>query len=287
MFRKSLLLVWLVLAQLALAPFCLAWGEEGHQIVAEIAQDRLATNAKREVRKLLGSESMVEVSTWADEYRGTHLKTGPWHYVNIQISEDGKPGRLSAATQGSEENVVAKITEFEVVLADKDASKEDRAQALKFLIHFVGDVHCPAHCVQRRYGNLENDKGGNEERVKYPGAKGTEKLHKVWDTTIITQELLGNSTPTEYADGLAKKLDGMADEVGEWRKAQTPGDWATESNGVAAEYMYRGVPMTPPEDGKAIRLKGDYGQVGAPVVERQLMKAGVRLADILNGLFPG
>src|SRR5690349_12908753 len=148
--------VVIVLTLLLPAHSALAWGPDGHKIVADIAESRLTPQAKAAIADLLGGTddtSLASIANWADSIRRDREETAPWHYVDIPYEmsgfdpqRDGKDGN----------NVIAKLQEFANVLNDRKASREQRAEALKFIVHFMGDLHQPMHCVERN-----GDKGGN------------------------------------------------------------------------------------------------------------------------------
>src|SRR5882672_5025159 len=179
--KRSIGLVAIV--GLLLPSLVLGWGGDGHQIVCLIAEARLAPAAKAAIHELLGDDvsiSDAEVANWADQIRRERRSTAPWHYVNIPIAattfdpnRDGKNGN----------NVIAKIAEFERVLSDKNAAKADRAEALKFLVHFVGDLHQPLHCADR-----DGDKGGNARLVFFGDRQKAVNLHQVWDSLILLRQ---------------------------------------------------------------------------------------------------
>src|SRR5262249_3543943 len=112
------------------------------------------------------------------------------------------------------------------------------------------------------------------------------KLHNIWDTAII-EDMLVNQKPVEYADNLAKELDSpaMKPKISEWRQHDTPEAWAAESHRLAVQYAYRGIPVDQPRD-KTPQLDEAYVNDASKVIKEQLEKAGVRLADMLNDVFP-
>jgi hypothetical protein len=130
--------------------FSHAWGGDGHQIVCLIAEDHLTPAAKAGIHDLLGKDvniSDAEIASWADQVRRERKATGPWHYVDIPVdaqafdeARDGKRGS----------NVIDKINDFKAVLKNPNASKSDRAEALKFLVHFVGDRDRQAYRIPRQ-----------------------------------------------------------------------------------------------------------------------------------------
>jgi nuclease S1 len=130
---------------------CFAWGRDGHQIAAEIASRHLSTKAQACVQNLLPGQSLADVSVWADEIKGARRSTAPWHYADMAPGEKEFDLARDCPKNGC---VVSAIQRYCGVLKDEKASPADRAEALKFLIHFVGDVHCPMHVA------YAHDKGG-------------------------------------------------------------------------------------------------------------------------------
>src|SRR6266513_1527370 len=125
-----------------------------------------------------------------DQIRRERRETAPWHYVNIPIEADG----FDESRDGKRgDNVIDRIEHFEHVLADTTASKEDRAEALKFLVHFVGDIHQPLHCADRN-----GDKGGNGRLVFYLDRQTAVNLHSVWDTSLL-RSYMGSTRVADYA----------------------------------------------------------------------------------------
>ena len=151
-----------------------AWGTEGHQVIALIAQSQLTAKARAEVDRLLAQEpgaTLASVSTWADEHRNP--STAPWHYVNFprgnciyDEQRDCPDGRC----------VVVAIKK-ELALLASGAPDDKRLNALKYVVHFVGDVHQPLHA------GYFDDKGGNMYQLQ-AFMKGS-NLHAVWDTGLI------------------------------------------------------------------------------------------------------
>jgi hypothetical protein len=260
-----------------------AWGPEGHAIVAEIAEARLTDAARAQVVQLLNAEGhqhLDQVSSWADDYRETHRETAPWHFVDIPLSASGYDVSRDCAGGNC---VVAQIQHFAAVLADKTAAPADRLMALKFVVHFVGDIHQPLHDEDN------GDKGGNDIHLTYFG-KST-NLHAVWDGGVIEQALGvklgphfapnltatsqeatvlgGNVTATQAASwapsGLASQLDSATVQ------------WANDSHAVA-KTAYQDLPAAPRPHGWDQTYQGEIW----PIIQGQLARAGVRLAELLN-----
>lgn len=278
-----------MLAALCLVAFpALAWGPEGHGIVADIAQRHLTPAALREVRRLLaleGKENLDQVSSWADDYRQDHRSTGPWHYVDIPLDASG----YDAARDCPRGNcVVAKLPHFVHVLADRSATPEQRLVALKWVVHLVGDIHQPLH------NEDHDDKGGNTVQLVYFGTPTN--LHRIWDTAIIEHALGLHMQPDFSFDhaatrAAAVRMDGSIDTAMRERWSPPHPDtsieaaavrWSDHAHALARTVAYADLPSRR----QRRRDKGwseAYQQRTWPVVRTQLEAAGVRLADVLNG----
>jgi hypothetical protein len=260
-----------VLLVFGAAGTALAWGDEGHRIVAEIAEQYLKAGTAHQVRELLALENattLAEVSTWADKIRGQRRETARWHYVNIPIHPPaGTPAAYDAARDcPNGDCVVAKIDELAAVLGDKAGhDSRDRLEALKFVVHFVADVHQPLHAAN------DGDRGGNDVRVTFMGRQTN--LHAVWDTGILFAAEIGDERA--YALQLARSIRPI--ELDQWRDGSAT-TWATESNDIARRLIYGEWPHGPDA------LRGSYAETALPVVSVQLEKAGVRLAAVLNAI---
>ena len=245
-----------------------AWSAEGHRVIALIAQSHLTPAAQASVARLLaieGFSDMAAIASWADEFRGRHRETAPWHFVNIPL----EAAAYDAARDCPALNcVVTKIDQFAAVLADRTASDRKREIALKFLVHLVGDLHQPLHSTDH------GDRGGNEIVVLYRGDRSN--LHHVWDSELV-RNVAG---PDEAA--FARRLDPAVGSAAIARlSAGTPVDWVNESHRQAVSFAYGGLPESPDED-----LAGEYARSARPVVASQLLKAGLRLAALLNAALP-
>jgi hypothetical protein len=272
-FRLVSLLVVTFLSPLPLR----AWGALGHKTIACIAQDRLNPRARIEVRKILGQErDLPSVSTWADAIVRERPETAPWHYLNLDVRSGQGPFELETACR-QQDGVVVQIEKDLRVLREPFANKVEKREALKFLIHFVGDLHQPLHCAD------DQDRGGNEKWFKIPrsdgkGREGWESLHAYWDDLLGMRKTL---SPHVLARELESKLD--SDEVANWPRG-TPGQWAYESFLIAQNDIYDKLPSGPlPKNRWGRELSGDYtnGKMKR-LMEQQLLKAGIRLAYLLN-----
>jgi hypothetical protein len=253
---------------IAVTSDALAWGTEGHHIVAEIAEQYLEPAAVRQVRELLALENattLTEVSAWADAIRSQRRETARWHFVNIPIHPPGgMPQGYDAAHDCPRDDcVVGAIERFTAVLHDKDAPARDRLEALKFVVHFVADLHQPLHASN------DGDRGGNTVAVILNERETS--LHAVWDWGILAPAVGGDERV--YALKLTHAITSAERDL--WSAGGTVA-WATESYQIAQRLIYAEWPHGPGA------LPDDYVAKALPLVNAQLEKAGVRLAAVLN-----
>lgn len=282
-FRRPVSRVFLtVLAFTLAAPPrpALAWGGRGHRTIARVAQERLSPAALRGIRDLLDDgDDLVDVASWADNEAyevPRYRSSGPWHYVNVPITADRYGDRY--CRDGN--CVVAKVPEFRKVLADAGKSRRERLDALRFLVHLVGDVHQPLHVGDH------DDRGGNGTQVQFLGRTGN--FHRVWDSGLIEET---GDNDRNWAERIRKRIRDNPADARRW--ASDPVEtWADESL-QAARLAYRG-PLRPGDAAKntgprvrnGSRLERDYHEFGLAIVEDRLARAAVRLAHELNAIWP-
>lgn len=244
------------LAALSSAPSVHAWGSTGHRAIGRLAERHLSPEAARAVRELLAPEQLAYVTTWADEIRSEAdwAKADPWHYASVP---DGQS--IEATVRNPAGDVLEALARFEKVLADRSAPRGERAQALKWIAHLVGDLHQPLHV-----GRAE-DQGGNGTVVLWFGEPSN--LHTVWDSTLIQHSELSFTELAELVDRSTEA------ETRAWRAA-SPADWAKESQELRAAVYAIG----------DRRLSWRYVHDHWPVVQRRILQAGVRLAATLERL---
>ena len=154
-----------------------AWGRTGHRVIAKLAVRHLTGEARAEIKALLEpGESLADASTWADEIRGRMRHTAPGHYVDVPLDEPRYDDKFAGDTP-EKGFIVPKIRELRLVLKDRSRPVEARRQALRFLVHFVEDLHMLLHVGEN------HDKGGNNLQVRCFD-RGS-NLHHVWDSGII------------------------------------------------------------------------------------------------------
>jgi S1/P1 Nuclease len=242
---------------------------------------------------------MGEASTWADDVR-PERKNGPWHYIDIPrgVSRDTGDGNL-APYCGKEGCVNEALTAQIAILKNKSAEPTKRTEALRYIIHFVGDLHQPLHST------TNDDEGGNCVPLKFFRRKPREhnhgyspNLHNVWDSAIIERDAEGADSH-EYADRLDETY---AASFEQWQKAGIHiDDWVWESHDYAEKNVY--APLTPKvgieqpmpvhactDDNNIgarlfeehITLSEPYQDQAAPIAELRIAQASIRLALILN-----
>jgi hypothetical protein len=275
------------------SPSVFAWGDEGHQIVALIAEHYLDPRVQLRVQQLLATDasglvpdsSMATEATWADRYRDSdrdagalrYRQTRQWHYVDLALdapdmdracfAHPALPAGTPASAGPAADCVVDKIDQFEAELADPRTSGDEQRLALQFLLHLVGDLHQPLHASD------DADEGGNLKRVSARGLR-TGNLHHYWDVEFVRQ--LGEQ-PQPVSQQLLARIS--AADVKAWQRGSTA-DWARESFALAKALAYGALPA-PGERGQ-YRLSSGYVRDAVDAVQLQLSRAGVRLAAVLN-----
>ena len=241
-----------------------AWGPTGHRVAARFAEDRLTPRALAALHQLLGPGVRIsDASTWADEEREIPGSLS-WHYVNVPITASRY--NLKFCQAGG--CVVSKIEDFRRILADRNAPKAERQQALKFLIHLIADLHQPLHVGDNK------DHGGNLLQIRFFDIGSN--LHRVWDSQIIERHTVNEQVWLWDLTFLANPKM-----VLEWSKG-APEDWATESL-LIAKSAYR-LPEAQTIIRPGARLGAEYYNLALQIIQRQLAKAGIRTAFILNGI---
>ena len=248
------------------------------------------------------NDLMADAATWADDIKSTE-KTGQWHYVDIPLavsdsSEDAMQwcAALGPLQEGKDRTgCILNATAYELrLLRDKDQSAAIRAKALRYVIHFLGDISQPLHDADN------HDQGGNCTSIAVSFLDKPANLHGIWDYALLANELqqkkvtqaqLAATIDQEHAGDQASGLDLQA--------------WAWEGHAIAATVVYGNLtpklPVAPADAGLADRPACDAGRAKAagmhiaiaqpyidaamPVIHQQIGRAGYRLADVLNQIF--
>jgi len=241
-----------------------AFGPLGHRIIGLLAERQLTPAAAAQVRQLLAGEpepTLAGVSNWADELRDSDPERGKatarWHYVNFPRGDCA----YAPARDCPDGNcVVAAINRNFLALSDRHRSDAERAEALKFLVHLIGDVHQPLHA------GYQDDRGGNQFQISYRGDGWN--LHSVWDSLIVDSRQLDAD---DYADVLMKQSPLPFDATRHSDRSVL--EWAQESCRIVQQPDF--YPVTH-------KLDDAYLLAHRSLLEQRLRQAGARLADMIN-----
>ena len=256
----------------------LAWGPQGHRLVALVAERHLTPTARQAVNRLLDGRSMADIAVWADDYRDGVAQTGFWHYVNIppdarSYDRDRDCPRQPGVAAGAPADmwrdcVVDRIRYNEERLADRTLDRLDRAIALKFLVHFVGDIHQPLHAsaIERGGNGVLVRLFGSDTCGGSPARPAPCNLHAAWDVQLIAHRGLSDS---RYLALLETRVtqDGLLQQpIG------TAAEWAMESLVLSNAIML-------PQKGEVDEA---YFRKHLPSIDERLARGGTRLAALLN-----
>ena len=318
--RATIFACLLVFVAVSLPTPARAWGCEGHQVVALLAEKHLTPHALAMAKKILadgpidpslsrfckegGADPLADASTWPDDIRGIRPEASPWHYIDIPRGT--KLRDIEKFCDAKEGCVTRAIADDLAILRSADADPQKRGDALRFLIHFVGDLHQPLHAV------TNNDQGGNcvpvaffdvAPQIRNPQTESySPNLHGVWDTNILAK-----ATEGKTVDQVASDLDqSFRKQMARWQKGSTDVDtWAWESYQLAVKNVYGKLPVrVPVESPQPVTSCADdnhvsarmlklnehlvepYQNMAVPIVRARLAQAGARLAVLLNQLWP-
>ncbi len=236
----------------------LRWGQIGHRTTGQVAEQHLTPKAAKHVKRVLGNQSLAEVSTWMDNIKSDDAYNfmSPWHYVTIPAGET-----YETAEKAEEGDIIWALEKVVKELKEGNLSKEKEAENLKILVHLVGDLHQPLHV-----GN-GTDRGGNDVRVQWFGSNSN--LHRVWDSGMIDGKQLSYTELASFVNHPTKN------EVKEWQSS-TIRDWAHESSAL----------LTQVYDFPANKRLGySYSYKNWDTVQQRLVKAGVRMAGLINEIY--
>lgn len=263
-----------VLAGALLAAPAQAWGPTGHRISAKIAEDNINGRTRARIGEILGSEGLPEASTWPDEERSNPAPfwqetASPYHYVTLPAGVS-----VEDMSHPAEGDALTALDGFTITLRDETASREEKALALRFVVHLVSDLHMPLHA-----GN-GTDRGGNDFIADWFGTQTN--LHWVWDEGMILRQHLSYS---EYTARLESRIG--TQQVLEWWQAE-PAIWISESTQLRDQIypetggeLGEGTPESP------AMLSYRYHWTWMPVAETRLAQSGIRLAAYLDWVFAG
>jgi hypothetical protein len=290
--KKTIIPIIVMLFIISSSQFVSAWGPNGHRIIAEIAEQHLTPKALKAIKEILDSRPMAKCCIWADFiYSEKPWKfSKKWHYINVKESEDNKKEMMLVLEKSHEDpeinNVIEAIDYFtDILMGDKNKIKEFKervekegatlynhnleATALSFLTHFVGDVHQPMHV------GLPSDRGGNN--VKLLWFNKNSNLHRLWDTELIESEFLSFSDYVRFINFSTKQ------KVQSYQESEVV-DWALESIEVCRQ-VYKELDLDPSEKYKIPTLGYQFSHDYIETLNDRLLRAGIRLAGLLNKIF--
>jgi hypothetical protein len=234
-----------------------------------VAESYLTPETKKAIAELLHGQKISDIASWADDVRSSHPETGPWHYVDIpkdQVKFDrDRDCPLNAANPKSpwRDCATDRILYFEGRLGDESLPQDQRAEALKYLVHFIGDIHQPFHAIG-------DARGGNGISVAFLGSNqcGSYKcnLHGVWDESILEHRGLSNE---KYRDLLLKEI-----KENNWERMNggEPTTWANVSHHYAVNAFAPNGAL----------LDHNYVNEETKIVDAELALGGLRMARVLN-----
>jgi hypothetical protein len=283
-FRKIALSCWF------LVPLPLfAWWETGHQTIARIAAAHLTPAARARIAQILDVENtpeavadaMAQASTWADETK-RETRTGAWHFIDLAIQDTRSDITLRCKDNDC---APARIRLFAAQLASNEAEyRWSNRDALRYLIHFVGDIHQPLHAISNA------DQGGNCERLN-PYIGQAKNLHALWDGELVNELNLSDKALATHLEERAQDIS-VAGSVDDWT-------WESHELAIADVYQALQIPTQPVEFPASctdaplaigelqLDISTAYISKMKPVAENQLLKGGLRLAKLLNETFAG
>lgn len=273
-----------------------AWGDKGHQLIAEVAQKMLSPNALSaldSLRKQVKEDKDMEffktgqidhyfkdenisdfflnanlnlslMAYWPDAWKFIERETSSWHYIESECSDITRDVRKDDIKKYAESHTchINQLPKQIEILKDTSQSATKRLKALFFVVHLVGDLHQPLHC------GSDKDFGGNKKRVNFFGIRTN--LHILWDVYLLPRE-------KKYLDVLVDDVTRMCRDRHDWLGLDIT-DWCLESYNVAKTEIYPEYPI-----GKPVAYYGrKYQDQMYPIVQEQLAKASARLAHILN-----
>jgi hypothetical protein len=292
-----------------------AWGVRGHEAMARVAQGWLSNDVAARVTAILGTNDLASVSVWADHLRDTQRNRGPlrsdphahdfnrrfphndnWHYVNLPL---GTMRYEHSSGFASTNDIVQALNRCIAVLEGR-SGEMTKAEALRWLVHLVGDIHQPLHvgCGFYRFepdgkvllmsepdeaAGLPHDRGGN--LLRYEGNRG---LHGCWDVNLVDEI---DASPNS---GTLETLLREAMEAGSWKTTGRPDGWAAKWAAAAVgaardaykniEYLSAQFDQTGALTNINVRLPANYHVNQVALAKTQLAKSAFHLAELLNRL---
>ena len=242
----------------------MAWGPTGHRVVGAITQKYLTPKAKTAITEILGSESIAMASNWADFIKSdsSFNYLSPWHYINIESGLSYNEFK-TLLQKDTATDAYTRLNFLIKELKNKQLAADKKLMYLRLLIHIVGDIHQPLHTGRAA------DLGGNRIRVLW--FSDSTNLHSMWDDKLIDFQKLSYTEYTNTINHPQKK------QIAAWQK-QPMTDWFFESYQLA-EKLYSEIN----QPNKRLSFRYNFDHIEE--MNLQLLKAGVRLAGLLNQIF--
>jgi hypothetical protein len=240
------------------------------QVSELLSNDRLADG------ELSGRRTLGEIASWADEIKDFDWgrRRASWHYDDIPLCGTAQ---YAAYCRGGR-CASAQLSRQIELLGDPRSRHRTRNEALKWVVHLVGDIHQPLHAANR------GDRGGNRVQVSFFGARdnppyGSLNLHAIWDEQMVARLIVDRGGERALVSAPIAESDRRA-----WEKGSIA-DWVAESHALARDRVYAALPVAASCSDKisgVVEIGDAYYASAAPVIEVQIRKAGVRLARVLN-----
>ena len=253
-----------------------AWGKEGHEIVARIAERYLETHspaALARAKQLLGVQSLAEVAVFADDVREQRTYTKNWHYVDIPLGQGSYVVARDCKVSAKGDCAIQALIRFGFILANQNEDRCARAEALRFIVHLVGDMHQPLHNIN------DNDSGGNGKTVRFFDFIGFDggqpNLHEVWDSGII---LHTHQSVDQFVATLGTQND---PDIAAIIQPTNPITWVEEAHKLAQD-AYHALPHPNNNQIYILDANNNYFNAGLQVVKTQLRRGGLRLGRALE-----
>ncbi len=242
-----------------------SFGADGHRIIVLIAENHISDKTSRAIAEIIDGADLGKLSLWPDSIRRLPAweKSKHWHYINIDDNQ-----QFSNLERSTEGDLLSALQSFSTQLQNPQLSHRRQVEALAFITHLVADIHQPLHVGRR------DDRGGNNIEVKWLKSSKPTNLHQVWDSLIIDTS---NKSPQQYAIYLDRATNRQ---VALWQQTGFL-DWAKESKALR-DQVYD---FSPQLQGKRRIVTTGYVERNKPIVERQLLIAGIRLAGCLDAIF--
>lgn len=243
-----------------------AWSGDAHRLICDIAWQHMTPAAKRFATQLRSNETgtFAESCTWADDVVRRRRETYAYHFVNIPRGRSGIV--IARDCKAPQRCVTWAIKHYHTILADPRQPSAVRTEALKFLSHFVGDVHQPLHAA------YASDRGGNRVYVSFFGDDGTAQrpmqLHAVWDSRILNR---GHVRWPKAVNNLVDDITSA--EIKSWSNWDVIG-WTNESFLIAEDFAYSAR--------SGSNIAEPYYNRALQIAKQRVQQAGIRLAFLVN-----